>query len=132
MPFIHLTPILRHKMKLFAVKIFWVVLLAALFLMPPGAGAQKKPPTPQPGEIRKEQPPEVPDLADLLLQASCPVAGLRSRPKSPWFRLEGSGTRFTGNRGQFSEIKHIVCYKSIMTQGLKDLKIIKFCLNFFR
>ncbi len=57
-------------MRLQAVKVFWVVLLAALFLMPPGVWAQKQPPTPPPAPVKKEKPPEVPNPADLMLQAN--------------------------------------------------------------
>jgi hypothetical protein len=57
-------------MRLQAAKIFWVVLLAVLFLMPLGVAAQKQTEAPPPAEVKKEQPPEVPDLADLMLQAN--------------------------------------------------------------
>jgi potassium efflux system protein len=57
-------------MRLQAVKIFWVVLLAALSLMPQGVWAQKQPPASPPEQVKKEKPPEVPNLADLMLQAN--------------------------------------------------------------
>jgi potassium-dependent mechanosensitive channel len=57
-------------MKLLAAKIFWVVLLTALFVMPPGVGAQKQPPTPPPEPAKPEKPPEVPDLAELILRSN--------------------------------------------------------------
>jgi potassium efflux system protein len=62
-------------MRLMAKNFFWLVLLAALFLMPPGVWAQKQPSTPPPAEAKKEQPPkekppEVPNPADLILQAN--------------------------------------------------------------
>jgi len=57
-------------MRLQVKKFFWVMLLAALSLMPTGVGAQKKPPTPPPTEIKKEQPPEVPNLAELVLRSN--------------------------------------------------------------
>jgi len=57
-------------MRLLAAKIFWLVVLAALFLMPPGAGAQQQPPPPPPAPAKPEPPPEVPDLAELILQAN--------------------------------------------------------------
>jgi potassium-dependent mechanosensitive channel len=57
-------------MRLLAAKIFWLVLVAALFLMPQGVGAQEKPPTPPPVQTEKEQPPRVPDLAGLILRAN--------------------------------------------------------------
>jgi uncharacterized small protein (DUF1192 family) len=62
-------------MRLLAMKFFWLVLLAALFLMPPGVGAQKQTPVPPPAEVKKEQPPEekppqVPGPTDLILQAN--------------------------------------------------------------
>jgi potassium-dependent mechanosensitive channel len=54
-----------------AIKIFWVVLLAALFLLPPGVGAQKQPSSPPPAVAKPEKkPPEVPDLAELILRAN--------------------------------------------------------------
>ena len=56
-------------------KSFWAVLLAVLFLIPTGVWAQKQPQAPPPAEVKKEQPPEekppeVPNLADLVLQAN--------------------------------------------------------------
>lgn len=57
-------------MKFRAAKIFWVVLLAALFLMPSGVGSQEQPPTPPPTPVKPQQPPEAPDLAELVLRAN--------------------------------------------------------------
>jgi potassium efflux system protein len=60
-----------------AIKIFWVVLLAVLFLLPSGVGAQKQPssppstpqPSPPPAAAKPEPPPEAPDLAELILRS---------------------------------------------------------------
>jgi potassium efflux system protein len=65
----------KHQRISRAVKSFWAVLLAVLFLIPTGVWAQKQPQAPPPAEVKKEQPPEekppeVPNLADLVLQAN--------------------------------------------------------------
>jgi potassium efflux system protein len=57
------------------VKSFWLVFLAVFFLIPTGVWAQKQPEAPPPAEVKKEQPPEekppeLPNLADLVLQAN--------------------------------------------------------------
>jgi len=57
-------------MRLLAVKILWVVFLAALFLMPAGLAAQNKPPTPPPAPAKPERSSEAPDLAELVLRAN--------------------------------------------------------------
>ena len=62
-------------MRLSAWKLFWVLLLPVLFLMPPGVFAQKQPEGPPPGEVKKEQPskeqsPEVPGLAEFMVKGN--------------------------------------------------------------
>jgi potassium efflux system protein len=57
-------------MRLLAMKIFWMVLLAALFLLPSGVVAQQQTPPTPPTTVKPEHPPEAPDLADLVLQAN--------------------------------------------------------------
>jgi len=62
-------------MRLMAKNFFWLVLLAALFLMPPGVGAQKKPEAPPAKQVKKEKapekkPPEVPKLSELITQST--------------------------------------------------------------
>ena len=57
-------------MRLLAIKIFWTALLSALFLLPLGAGAQNQPSPTPPATVKQEPPPEVPDLADLILRAN--------------------------------------------------------------
>ncbi len=57
-------------MRLSAWKLFWVLLLPVLFLMPPGVFAQKQLEGPPPGEGEKEQLPEVPGLAELMVKGN--------------------------------------------------------------
>ena len=57
-------------MRLSAWKIFWVLLLPVLFLMSPGVFAQKQLEGPPPGEGEKEQLPEVPGLAELMVKGN--------------------------------------------------------------
>ena len=63
-------PFFGGRMRPLAAKIFWLVVLAALFLMPPGLRAQQQPPSPPPAPAKPEAAPEVPDLAELILRAN--------------------------------------------------------------
>ncbi|MEE9530822.1 MAG: hypothetical protein V3W52_07515, partial [Syntrophobacteria bacterium] len=53
-------------MRLLSLKIFWVVLLLTLFLMPKGILAHEESQDTQPSGVKQEKPLAVPDLADLI------------------------------------------------------------------
>jgi len=71
-------------MKTYSLKSFFIALLLAFLVMPPGVAGQKQPPAPLPEQPKEEKKsPEVPDLSELVLQAnklSSRLAVLETKP----------------------------------------------------
>ena len=71
-------------MKIYSLKSFFIALLLAFLVMPPGVAGQKQPPAPLPEQPKEEKKsPEVPDLSELVLQGnklSSRLAVLETKP----------------------------------------------------
>ena len=55
---------------MYSAKSFFIALLLAIFVMPPGVAGQKQLPNPPLEQPKKEKSPEVPDLAELIIQGN--------------------------------------------------------------